>query len=473
MSNFSHLGKGKMKSLARRAKNRQNFLPKTLFGAIISTSLIVPLGASASGITNGTFETGNSGDTSIGGWTTVNTRIDLGVDSIAGCATVDTSDYTTLRDFTTRWDSITNAASKPPSRDPSVNNDSLTLSISSGPTFTSRLLSGSSTDIGSTYRRSGQVLNLASRMTANPAGFVFHGPAIYSEPFTAKTIDDLKLDWAAEAKSDDYKVFGYLLNTSTCSQTEVIDSTGAASDWQTVTVAIPTNATYRFVFVGGTFDKTMGTVAGADLYLDNIVLTVNQERAAEEQRNSSPESPKIPRINEFEFDKVFITPGKTLTLTGARLHCTTYVNISSQAASFSFSVLPGGLGQFAIAVPANLQPGHHSMNIDSCGGPVTYRNMLVVSKPPVMKEGRFSSAMEQGETVKEIRRWVLEHRSDYNSVQCISNTNVGAQERARQFATDICRQVLGLLASPKGSEVEVRDKSTHIAVWYRLFLINQ
>lgn len=150
MSNFSHLGKGKMKSLARRAKNRQNFLPKTLFGAIISTSLIVPLGASASGITNGTFETGNSGDTSIGGWTTVDTRIDLGVDSIAGCATVDTSDYTTLRDFTTRWDAITNPASKPPSRDPSVNNDSLTLSISSGPTFTSRLLSGSSTDIGST-----------------------------------------------------------------------------------------------------------------------------------------------------------------------------------------------------------------------------------------------------------------------------------------------------------------------------------
>jgi hypothetical protein len=50
---------------------------------------------------------------------------------------------------------------------------------------------------------------------------------------------------------------------------------------------------------------------------------------------------------------------------------------------------------------------------------------------------------------------------------------VPAQERARQFANDICKQALGLLASPKGSEVEIRDKSTHIAVWFRIFLLNK
>jgi hypothetical protein len=81
--------------------------------------------------------------------------------------------------------------------------------------------------------------------------------------------------------------------------------------------------------------------------------------------------------------------------------------------------------------------------------------------------------MEQGLKVKEIRRWVNEHRGDYNSVHCISNTQVPAQERARQFANDICKQILGMLASPKGSEVEVRDKSTHIAVWFRIFLLNK
>lgn len=459
-----------MKSLARRAKNHKSFLPKTLFGAIVSMSLIVPLGASASGITNGTFETGNSGDTSIGGWTTVNSRIDLGVDSIAGCATVDTSDYESLRDFRTGWDN--RGGSKPPSREPSVNNDSLTLTITSGPTFTSRLLTGSDSGIGASFRRSGQILNLATSVTASTGGFVFHGPAIYSEPFTAKTIDDLKLDWAAEAKQDDYKVFGYLLNTSTCTQTEVIDSTGLQSAWQTVTVAIPSNATYRFVFVAGTFDKTFGTVAGADLYLDNIVLTVNQERAAEEQRNSSPASPKIPNINEFEAGNVLVTPGTVQTLTGSRMYCTTYVNINSQAVSFSYSVLPQGLGQWSIAIPAGLKPGPQVMSIDSCGGPVTYLSKLIVAKPPIMLEGRFSTGMEQGVKAREIISWARANRADYNSVKCISNTKVESQERARQFANDICKQILGVLASPKSTEVEIRDKATHISVWFRIFLSN-
>ena len=457
---------------ARHAKNSSRMLPRSIFAAILTTTLIVPVAVSASaGITNGTFETGNSGDTAIGGWTTVSSRIDLGIDSIAGCATVDTSDYTALRDFGTGWDNR-GGGSKPPSRDPSVNNDSLTLSISSGPTFTSRLLTGSSTDIGASFRRTGQVLNLNSRMTATPGGFVFHGPAIYSEPFTAKTIDDLKLDWAAEAKQDDYKVFGYLLNTSTCTQTEVIDSTGQESAWQTVTVAIPSNGTYRFVFVAGTFDKTFGTVAGADLYLDNIVLTVNAERAAEEQRNSSPASPKIPNINEFEAGNVLVTPGTVQTLTGSRMYCTTYVNINSQPVSFSYSVLPQGLGQWSISIPAGLKPGPQVMSIDSCGGPVTYLSKLIVAKPPIMLEGRFSTGMEQGLKAREIISWARANRADYNSVKCISNTKVESQERARQFANDICKQILGVLASPKSTEVEIRDKATHISVWFRIFLSN-
>ena len=456
-------------------KTKSNIWKKSaLFSIVLALfgSVQVPAHANSASVTNGTFETGASGDTTISGWSAVSTRIDLGVTSIAGCVTTDTSDYAALRDFGTTWDSRA-AGSKPPSRDPSVNNDSLTLTISSGPTFTSRLLSGSSTDIGASFRRSGQVLNLSSRITADPGGFVFHGPAIVSDAFSAKTIDDLKLDWAAEAKSDDYKVFGYLLNTSTCQQTEVIDSTGAQSAWQTVSVAIPSNGTYKFVFVAGTFDKTFGTVAGADLYLDNILLTVNEERAAEEAALASPASPKIPYIDQFNPGPVLITPGQTLSLTGSRLYCTTYAEINSQRTTVSYSSLPNGFGKLEVAIPSNLPAGNHKLTIDSCGGPVNYLNMLVVSKPPVMKEGRFSSRMEQARQVQEIRDWVLSHRADYNSVQCISNTMVPAQERARQFANDICKQALGLLASPKGSEVEIRDKSTHIAVWFRIFLLNK
>lgn len=301
-------------------KKKSNIWTKSALYAILVAffgSLLVSAQANSASVTNGTFETGASGDTTISGWSTVSSRIDLGVDSIAGCATTDTSDYTALRDFGAGWDA--RGGSKPPSRDPSVNNDSLTLTISTGPTFTSRILSGSSTDIGAAFRRSGQVLNISSTVTANPGGFVFHGPAIVSDEFSAKTIDDLRLDWAAEAKQDDYKVFGYLLNTATCQQTEVIDSTGLQSNWQTVSVAIPSNGRYKFVFVAGTFDKTFGTVAGADLYLDNIVLTVNEARAAEEAARTSPVSPKIPFIDQFNPGPVVVTPGQTLSLTGSRL----------------------------------------------------------------------------------------------------------------------------------------------------------
>lgn len=183
-------------------------------------------------------------------------------------------------------------------------------------------------------------------------------------------------------------------------------------------------------------------------------------------------SDRLPRLDQTE--TLFVSPGGQLVLTGDRLHCTTAITIAGQPASFVYSVLPiaDGRSQLSISLP-QLAPGFHSLSMDSCGGPVTYDRFVSVSKPPVMIEGRFSTGMEQGMKIKEIRRWVLEHRSDYNSVKCISNTRVEAQERARQFANDICKQVLGLLASPKSGEVEVRDKTTHIAVWYRLFLFNK
>jgi hypothetical protein len=460
-------------------KSKSNLLKKSaLLGILVAmlSSLLVPTYATSASITNGTFETGAPGDTTISGWTALNQRIDLGVDSIAGCLTSDTSDYSTLRDYASEW-SGTSSSRRPASSNPTTNNDSLVIGWDSGPSFTTTLRSGTH-PTGTTFDRVGsQILELFSTMNAdsnvNGSGYVVHGPAVYSQPFTAKTIDDLSIAWAATNDEDDYHVFGYLQNTADCSQTEVIDSTGRSSVWQTTEVAIPSNGTYRFVFVSGTFDQSFGTVAGAYLYLDDIVLSVNEVRAAEEAALASPASPKIPFIDQFNPGPVLITPGQTLSLTGSRLHCTTYAEINSQRTTVSYSSLPNGFGKLEVAIPSNLPAGNHKLTIDSCGGPVNYLNMLVVSKPPVMKEGRFSSRMEQARQVQEIRDWVLSHRADYNSVQCISNTMVPAQERARQFANDICKQALGLLASPKGSEVEIRDKSTHIAVWFRIFLLNK
>lgn len=269
-----------------------SWISKSLLG-VGTAALIIGSTTAAfavdNGIVNGDFEADTVGSTTITGWTPVNSRILLGTTAIAGCATVDNSTYSTLSDY------ATNDATYPgvqPSSDPTVNGDhSLAdADFDSTPTFDTSVVDGAVTPQPG-YERPGNVVQLFSDMESNSAseqdnsglggeGYVVHGPAIYSDVFSAKAIDDLKVDWAASEASDAYHVFAYLLNTDTCTQTTVIDSTGAGSDWQTQTVALPADGNYRFVFVSGTYDATWGGAAGAYLYLDNIILTPNAERAA-------------------------------------------------------------------------------------------------------------------------------------------------------------------------------------------------
>ncbi len=119
--------------------------------------------------------------------------------------------------------------------------------------------------------REGKVLELFSALDFDESGYVSHGPAVYSDPFTVGTGRQISLDWKAVDEGDDFHVFGYLLNTDTCTQTEVIDATGEEQDWTTTSVTIPTAGTYRFVFVSGSYDYSWGGFAGAYMYIDNIV----------------------------------------------------------------------------------------------------------------------------------------------------------------------------------------------------------
>ncbi|MGV3733853.1 MAG: hypothetical protein ACO1N6_10690 [Microcella sp.] len=121
--------------------------------------------------------------------------------------------------------------------------------------------------------RDGKVIELYSDLDGDLDGYVIHGPAIYSEPFTVTAGRQISLDWKAVDESDDFHVFGYLLNVNTCAQTEVIDATGESAEWTTTAVAIPSAGTYRFVFVSGSYDKSWGGAAGAYMYIDNIVQT--------------------------------------------------------------------------------------------------------------------------------------------------------------------------------------------------------
>ena len=393
--------------------------------------LLIPSSASAS-ISNGTFETETG--TSITGWTAIDSRIDLGVDSIAGCSTVDTTDYTELRDWVTEY------AASPYKSDidenPAVNNDSLTLTFSSGPTFTTEVVTGVTAE---NYERSGNVLRMTSRMTATPGGYVVHGPAVYSEPFSAKTIDDLKISWAAAANGDDYAVLAYLLNTATCAQTEVIDSTGASSLWQEQIVAIPSDGNYRFVFVSGTYDKTHGTVAGGTMYLDDILLTVNEERAAEAAAAAGGLTPK-PALPEMESYQIGAdeTGNPQLRIEGKRLWCVDSMTIDGVEVPIETGYSTPWY-EYLNADITGISPGQKTLVAQSCYGEITYKNWVTIT-PVVAPKSTWFKAQSFG-LDEAMRMKIAEFNSSlgdgYNKVRCIVNSSNG-KDLNEAFAKQIC-----------------------------------
>jgi len=147
-------------------------------------------------------------------------------------------------------------------------NDSVTFNIS---TTTDRASHGSHslklTSLGWLVRSGG-----AGSDTID-GNLSLHGPyAASSNPFRAFAGDSITLDWMAIGGNDDYEVFGYLVNSSGA-YSELFRQRGdVMTTWKEESVVIATEDDYRFLFVGGTYDKTGGYLVGADLYVDNIRL---------------------------------------------------------------------------------------------------------------------------------------------------------------------------------------------------------
>ena len=111
---------------------------------------------------------------------------------------------------------------------------------------------------------------------------ILHGPAAVSDKFEAKQGQFLKLDYAAEKlpTGDDYHVAGYIYEVDDdgdpIRDDGVARITMAFSDTGTdgsgrASVEVERTANYRFVFIGGTFDKTGLLESGARMFIDNIV----------------------------------------------------------------------------------------------------------------------------------------------------------------------------------------------------------
>lgn len=246
-------------------------------GLAVVATLALAAPANAATIANSTFEADDVGATNISSWTEYLDIVDLGVTQLGGCTTVDTSDYSTLRE----WDDnvVDNI-------DPLVGQDSRVTGadLDEPGEFTVEIVDG--TLIDSTYDEdsveielatTGKVANLRSDVNTNSEesaliGYVMHGPAIVSDVFTAGVGNTIDVRWAASGEEDDFHVFGYLLNTATCTQTEVIDATGLALGWTDVSVDVPSSGSYRFVFVSGTYDMSWGGAAGGVLYIDGVEL---------------------------------------------------------------------------------------------------------------------------------------------------------------------------------------------------------
>jgi len=223
---------------------------------------------------NGSFES------TLTNWTKFENRVDLGVTTLGGCVTVDDSDYAGIwtRDSIYGTTPVYSGGDNP--KRPVDDNDAGSFS---GFSVTNAATASSAPVMSPTDGASLVYLNLGSGDGVN--GFhVVHGPAIVSDAFKGIAGQVITLDWYAKKASDDAAVYGYLLDTDAnndgvasgtagdCEQHEILDTTvTSVATWQYADVTVPhTRNFYRFVFIGGTFDKSGGNASGAGFWIDNI-----------------------------------------------------------------------------------------------------------------------------------------------------------------------------------------------------------
>lgn len=198
----------------------------------------------SSAFTNAGFETGSGtdGSISIPGWTYVGTRIDIGVTTLAGVVSSDADNF---------YPNTCGGSS---------------LNDNDAPASANYLAEFSTSE----KTEGSRSLRLYSTMTTANGGDIVHGPAVVSDEFTAATGDVISFDWRAFAGGDDFDAYGYLINSATGAQIEVIDANGSGTSWATKSTTIPATGNYRFVFINGTHDLSCGRAAGGSLYIDNV-----------------------------------------------------------------------------------------------------------------------------------------------------------------------------------------------------------
>ncbi|MBD2844836.1 S-layer homology domain-containing protein [Paenibacillus sp. IB182496] len=111
--------------------------------------------------------------------------------------------------------------------------------------------------------------NVSGSNNVQPYGSAF-GPEAISPVFTAGAGAALAFDWKAVGGSDNYEVYGFLVDAGG-QHTELMYGRGdVRSDFLTAYGTVPSDGSYQFRFVAGSYDETGGLALGAALYVDNV-----------------------------------------------------------------------------------------------------------------------------------------------------------------------------------------------------------
>jgi len=103
---------------------------------------------------------------------------------------------------------------------------------------------------------------------------ILHGPYVISDnAVSLQAGDSVQFDWLATGAGDDYDVYGYLLDKNTGQIIELLDQNGNTGNGTVLkNIGVGQAGDYNFVFISGTHDASGGLLAGAEFFIDNIVV---------------------------------------------------------------------------------------------------------------------------------------------------------------------------------------------------------
>ena len=137
------------------------------------------------------------------------------------------------------------------------------------------------------FVQNGELILQQGGGSQSPGYHIARGPYVVSQDAVALAVgDSVSFEWFGLSGGDAYDVYGYLLNEDTGATITLLNDTSPTSSgsasWTTSSSTVNTAGNYKFVFIGGTFDRTGGLYSGNGLKLRNVDVQVANPPPASE-----------------------------------------------------------------------------------------------------------------------------------------------------------------------------------------------